>query len=125
MTTPVTTTPITTTPITTIFSKRPVSLPANHEWIIGTAGIIGLTSFSTLLFHVYKTHNTSSLPWTWILMNMTAQCFSITYAIIKGAYGMYIPGFIFISGLFFLLYMKVRYKSLPVDNTNNNTNNNK
>ena len=96
---------------TPVQQSVPSPAPVKHyEWIIFTAGIIGLTSFSTLLRHVYKTHNTDSLPWIWIIMNITAQCFSITYALIKGAYGMYIPGFIFISGLLFLLYMKVKYK---------------
>lgn len=84
----------------------------NLELLIGTAGIIGLISFSTLIQRVYKTHNTSSLPYTWIIMGMTAQCLSFTYGFIKGAYGIFIPNCFFILGLSYILYTKLSYPNI-------------
>ena len=81
----------------------------NLELLIGTAGIIGLISFSTLVQRVYNTRNTSSLPFTWIIMGMTAQCLSFTYGFIKGAYGIFIPNIFFIIGLSYILYAKLNY----------------
>lgn len=84
----------------------------NIEILIGTAGIIGLISFSTLIRQVHTTHNTSSLPYTWIIMGMTAQCLSFTYGFIKGAYGIFIPNIFFILGLSFILYTKLNYPNI-------------
>lgn len=81
-----------------------------YEALIGTAGILGLVSFSTLLQKIYETHNTSSLPWTWIVFNITAQILSFTYGIINGAYGIFIPNTLFLSGLSYILYVKLTYK---------------
>lgn len=87
------------------------SKPAmNLELLIGTAGIIGLISFSTLVKRVYTTKNTSSLPYTWVIMGITAQCLSFTYGFLKGAYGIFIPNFFFILGLSYILYAKINYK---------------
>ena len=43
------------------------------EALVGIAGILGLVSFSTLIQKIYDTHNTTSLPWTWVALNITAQ----------------------------------------------------
>ena len=91
--------------------KRP---SINLELLIGTAGIIGLISFSTLIRRIYTTHNTSSLPFTWIIMGMTAQCLSFTYGFIKGAYGIFIPNIFFIIGLAYILYAKLTYKDIDI-----------
>jgi uncharacterized protein with PQ loop repeat len=80
------------------------------EALIGTAGILGLVSFSTLLQKIYETHNTSSLPWTWIALNITAQVLSFIYGIVNGAYGIFIPNMLFLSGLSYIFYVKLRYK---------------
>ena len=80
------------------------------EALIGTAGILGLVSFSTLLQKIYETHNTSSLPWTWIALNITAQVLSFIYGIVTGAYGIFIPNMLFLSGLSYIFYVKLKYK---------------
>ena len=80
------------------------------EALIGTAGILGLVSFSTLLQKIYETHNTSSLPWTWVGLNITAQILSFIYGTTNGAYGIFIPNIFFLSGLLYIFYVKLRYK---------------
>lgn len=76
------------------------------ESLVGVAGILGLISFSTLLKEIYNTHNTTSLPWTWILMNLTAQLLSLIYGIGNMSYGIVLPGLLFLSGLLYILYVK-------------------
>ena len=80
------------------------------ESLIGIAGILGLISFSSLIEQIYKTHNTTSLPWTWVLMNLGAQSLSMIYGIGNLSYGIVLPGILFISGLIYILYVKLNHK---------------
>jgi len=79
------------------------------EPLVGIAGILGLVSFSTLIQKIYDTHNTSSLPWTWVALNITAQVLSFTYGVANNAYGIYIPNSLFLLGLLYILYVKVMH----------------
>jgi hypothetical protein len=81
-----------------------------YESLIGAAGILGLISFSSLLVEIYKTHNTESLPWTWILMNLAAQILSLIYGIGNGSWGIVLPGILFLVGLVYILYVKGTHK---------------
>ena len=80
------------------------------EALVGIAGILGLVSFSTLIQKIYDTHNTTSLPWTWIALNITAQILSFTYGVANGAYGIYIPNALFLIGLLYIFYIKLMHK---------------
>jgi hypothetical protein len=77
------------------------------EALVGIAGLLGLISFSTLIQKIYDTHNTTSLPWTWIALNISAQVLSFTYGVANNAYGIYIPNSLFLLGLFYIFYVKV------------------
>ena len=79
------------------------------EALVGIAGILGLVSFSTLIQKIYDTHNTTSLPWTWVALNITAQLLSMIYGIANGAYGIYIPNSLFLMGLLYIFYVKVMH----------------
>ena len=80
------------------------------ESLIGVAGILGLVSFSSLIQQIYKTHNTTSLPWTWIIMNLAAQTLSMIYGIGNLSYGIVLPGILFMAGLLYVLYIKLNHK---------------
>ena len=80
------------------------------ESLIGVAGVLGLISFSSLIIEVYKTHNTTSLPWTWILMNLAAQILSMIYGIGNESIGIVLPGILFLIGMFYILYIKTMHK---------------
>ena len=80
------------------------------ESLIGVAGIMGLISFSSLLATIYETHNTTSLPWTWIIMNLSAQVLSLVYGIGNKSWGIVLPGILFILGMFYILYVKIMHK---------------
>jgi uncharacterized protein with PQ loop repeat len=85
------------------------------ESIIGVAGVLGLISFSTLVQKVYTSHNTESLPWTWIVTNLAAQLLSFIYGVANNAYGIYVPNFLFLTGLAYIFYAKVTYKPEPTE----------
>ena len=86
-----------------------------YEALIGIAGVLGLISFSALIQKVYDTHNTTSLPWIWVGMNITAQILSFTYGLANGAYGIFIPNFLFLAGLSYILYVKLNHKPKEKD----------
>jgi hypothetical protein len=86
-----------------------------YEGLVGIAGMLGLVSFSSLIQKIYQTHDTGSLPWTWVIINIVAQIFSCTYGLINGAYGIYIPNLLFISGLIYIFYIKINYKHVAAE----------
>ncbi len=86
-----------------------------YEALIGVAGILGLVSFSALIQKIYDTHNTTSLPWIWLFMNITAQVLSFTYGFANGAYGIFIPNLLFLTGLAYILYVKLNHKPKEKD----------
>jgi uncharacterized protein with PQ loop repeat len=80
------------------------------ESLIGVAGVMGLISFSSLLVTIYETHNTTSLPWTWVIMNLSAQVLSLIYGIGNGSWGIVLPGILFLLGMLYILYVKIMHK---------------
>jgi hypothetical protein len=85
----------------------------NAELIIGTAGFLGLISFSSLLKGIYQTHNTVSLPWSWLIISLLAQSLALLYGFLKGAYGIIIPNILFNLGLYYILYVKIAHPQPP------------
>jgi len=94
-------------------NKKTISLflyrMGQYESLIGVAGLLGLISFSTLIQKIYETHNTTSLPWTWVLMNLAAQVLSFIYGLANGAYGIVIPNALFLAGLAYIFYVKLNH----------------
>jgi hypothetical protein len=83
-----------------------------YESLIGVAGILGLISFSSLVQKIYETHNTTSLPWTWIFMNFIGQVLALIYGIANMSYGISIPCSIFLIGLIYIFYVKTVHKTI-------------
>ena len=46
----------------------------------------------------------------WVIANITAQLLSFSYGIINNAYGIYVPNFIFLMGLTYILYVKINHQ---------------
>ena len=80
-----------------------------YESLIGIAGMLGLASFGSLLIKIFQTHNTASLPWTWILINLLAQGLSVIYGVANKSYGITIPCVLFVLGLFYIFYIKTKH----------------
>jgi len=69
------------------------------------------------------THNTTTLPYVWFYTNIGAQVLMIVYALINGAYGIYIPTSILLIGLIYMLFIKMFYEN-DVKTMNNERNSN-
>ena len=80
-----------------------------YEGLIGIAGMLGLISFGSLLSKIYTTHNTTSLPWTWILVNLVAPFLSIVYGVVNHSIGIFIPCVLFFTGLLYIFYVKYNH----------------
>ena len=94
-----------------------------YELIATTALLLNFSSFSSLLYNVMETHNTSTLPYVWFYTNIGAQVLMIIYALINGAYGIYIPTFVLLIGLIYMLFIKMFYEN-DDKNKNNERNSN-
>ena len=94
-----------------------------YELIATAALLLNFSSFSSLLYNVMTTHNTSTLPYVWFYTNIGAQVLMIIYALINGAYGIYIPTFILLIGLIYMLFIKMFYEN-DDKNKNNERNSN-
>lgn len=94
-----------------------------YELMATTAVLLNFSSFSSLLYNVMTTHNTTTLPYVWFYTNIGAQVLMIVYALINGAYGIYIPTFILLIGLIYMLFIKMFYEN-DVKTKNNERNSN-
>jgi hypothetical protein len=92
-----------------------------YEGLVGIAGMLGLISFSTLIQKIYQTRDTGSLPWSWVIINIVAQIFSCIYGLANGAYGIYLPNLLFISGLVYIFYIKINYKHIATESPKKKT----
>jgi hypothetical protein len=86
-----------------------------YEGLIGIAGMLGLVSFGSLLIKIFQTHNTTTLPWTWILVNLAAQGLSVIYGIANKSYGITIPCVLFVLGLLYIFYIKLKHGEYEKD----------
>ena len=79
---------------------------AKYESLAASAGVLGLVSFSSLLLKIFQTYNTSSLPWTWVLSNITAQLLMLAYGVINKLDGITYPSVLFVIGLLYIVIIK-------------------
>ena len=82
-----------------------------YELLATGALLFNMSSFATLLHNVHQTKNTSTLPWKWVVLNISAQILLIIYGLLNGAWGIYVPTIILLSGLFYIAYVKWHYES--------------
>jgi hypothetical protein len=84
---------------------------AKYESLAASAGVLGLVSFSSLLIKIFQTYNTSSLPWAWLLSNITAQLLMLSYGIINKSHGITYPSLLFVIGLIYIFIIKTFHES--------------
>jgi hypothetical protein len=84
---------------------------AKYEILAASAGILAIISFSTLLYKIFLTYNTTSLPWTWVISNLIAQTFMLIYGIANKLQGIIWPSFVFILGLVYITIIKSFHES--------------
>ncbi len=78
-----------------------------YQGIAFIAGMFTLLALSSLIHRVYITQNTEHLTYMWVFFILTAQTLLMIYGILNKAYGIYIPALIVITGISYILYVKV------------------
>ena len=79
---------------------------AKLEILAASAGILGIISFSSLLYRMFLTYNTTSLPWTWVISNISAQTLMLAYGLVNKLPGIIWPSFVFVLGLIYIVIIK-------------------
>jgi hypothetical protein len=88
-----------------------VEYMGKYEILASVALLFNFSSFGTLLYNVVTTRNASTLPYMWFYTNIMAQVLMIIYALFNGAYGIYLPTFVLLLGLLYMLFIKIYYEN--------------
>ena len=79
--------------------------------ILATASLMfNVVSFFSLVSNIYKTHNTFSFTWFYLIGNVIAQILLIIYGIANNAPEIYGPTMLLFSGLGYIVYDKYTYR---------------
>ena len=81
------------------------------EIVAESYGILGIVSFSSLLYKIFLTYNTSSLPWSWVISNMSAQLLMLAYGVVNKLPGIIWPSFVFVLGLIYIIVIKTFHET--------------
>ena len=84
---------------------------AKFEILAASAGILGIVSFSSLLYKIFLTYNTTSLPWTWVISNISAQSLMLAYGIVNDLPGITWPSVAFVLGLVYIVIIKTFHET--------------
>jgi len=82
-----------------------------YQFIAIISGILTILGFSHLVFRVYSTKETIHLTFKWLFIILSAQILLMIYGILNNSYGIYLPPIILISGLLYILYVKLSYEN--------------
>lgn len=81
-----------------------------YQFIAALSGILTILGFINLVFRVYVTKETTHLTYTWLFLVLSAQTLLMIYGILNNSYGIYMSPIILISGLMYILYVKLTYE---------------
>lgn len=88
-----------------------------YQFIAIISGILTILGFSHLVFRVHNTKDTNHLTFTWLFLILSAQTLLMIYGILNNSFGIYLPPIIVISGLLYILYVKLSYeKTVNIEN---------
>ena len=74
-----------------------------------TSLMINVVAFISLVVNIYKTHNTTTYTWSYLLLNTFGQILLIIYGLANKAPEIYGPTMILCVGLFYIIYDKYIY----------------
>lgn len=74
-----------------------------------TSLMINVVAFVSLVYNIYKTHNTSTYTWSYLLANTFGQILLIIYGFANKAPEIYGPTIILLVGLIYIIYDKYTY----------------
>ncbi len=76
-----------------------------------TSLMFNVVSFFSLIITIYKTKNTSSFNWLYLIGNVVAQILLIIYGIANNAPEIYAPTGLLFIGLLYIVFIKMFYHS--------------
>ena len=82
-----------------------------YQWIAILSGFLTILGFSHLVFNVHMKKETNHLTFIWIFLVLTAQILLMIYGLLNNSYGIYLPPILLISGLLYILYVKLTYEN--------------
>jgi hypothetical protein len=74
-----------------------------------TSLMFNVFSFSSLVFHIHTTKETTSFNWYYLMGNIIAQILLIIYGIANKAPEIYGPTLLLITGLIYIIFIKFNY----------------
>lgn len=83
-----------------------------YQFIAVLSGILTILAFSHLVYRVHTTNQTEYLTYIWLFLGLSAQSLLAIYGLLNNAYGIYLPASILISGLLYILYIKLNYENI-------------
>ena len=82
--------------------KRP-----KYDNLIIFGSILGMISFSNLIYKLYETQDAAVFSWFWIIANITSQVSYLIFGYVNNSIGIGITSIFFIPGLLYILYVKI------------------
>ena len=80
-----------------------------YAFLAYIAGGLSLISFVSLLHRVHFSKNTSSLPWYYLIINLSVQILYGIYAFSNKLFPILTTSIIFGSGLIYICYIKYKF----------------
>ena len=80
-----------------------------YSFLATTSLMFNVIAFFSLVFNIYKTKNTSSFNWLYLLGNVAAQILLIIYGFVNNAPEIYGPTILLLFGLLYIVYIKFTY----------------
>lgn len=77
-----------------------------YSLLATTSLMFNVVSFFSLVLNIYKTKNTSSFNWIYLLGNVVAQILLIIYGFVNNAPEIYGPTFLLFIGLLYIVFVK-------------------
>ena len=77
-------------------------------------------SFGSLVLHIYRTKETTSFNWYYLIGNVIAQILLIIYGLANKAPEIYGPTLLLICGLLYIIFIKFNYTEKEKEKENKN-----
>lgn len=82
-----------------------------YSLLATTSLMFNVVSFFSLIVTIYKTKNTSSFNWFYLMGNVIAQILLLIYGFVNNAPEIYGPTILLFIGLLYIVFVKMSYHS--------------
>jgi len=86
-----------------------------YQIIAGISGTFTLLGLSSLIFNVHTTKKTDNLTYPWFFFILSAQILLALYGLLNNAYGIYVPALMVVTGLSYMLYIKLNHSENKIE----------